>query len=151
MPNKVPLDLTEDEIQRRRDEIQAIWSDAFREQCRRDNQAYDANRDSASEPYPVPVVSERELRARYFAPQLQAPAVRTDAHQLQQELFCRLRIPKPILEPDQALNPYAGLCGFHPATSARPAVLDKLSQRVWMVRLWNLVMKRKRRCLDKSS
>ena len=43
MPNKVPLNLTEEEIQRRCDEIQANWTDAVREQRRRGNQAEGAN------------------------------------------------------------------------------------------------------------
>jgi len=64
MAKKVTIDLDEDEIQRRCDDIQASWSDAVREQRRRGNQAHDANRDPAGEPYTVPVVSESELLAR---------------------------------------------------------------------------------------
>ena len=66
MANKVPLNLTEDEIQRRCDEIQETWTDAVREQRRRGNMTDGAIRDPSSEPYTVPMISTGALPRELF-------------------------------------------------------------------------------------
>lgn len=66
MANKVPLDLSENEIQRRCDEIQQTWTDAVREQRRRGNMADGANRDPSSGPYTVPMIHTGGLPRELF-------------------------------------------------------------------------------------
>jgi hypothetical protein len=61
MANKVPLELPEDEIQRRCNEIQATWTDGVRE-LRLGNQPGTAEPHPAGDPYTVPQVSTRHLR-----------------------------------------------------------------------------------------
>jgi hypothetical protein len=57
MPNKVPLEVAEDEIRQRCEEIQATWTDGVRELRRRGNQPGGAELYLAGDRYTVPTVS----------------------------------------------------------------------------------------------
>ena len=66
MPNKVPLELAEDEIQRRCEEIQATWTDGVRELRRRGNQPGTAEPHPANDRYTVPTISAGQLPRELF-------------------------------------------------------------------------------------